>query len=202
MEAFRGRRLGPDHGRGPGRHGRARHGPGTLSEPAARARRRLGRGGRARADLRRSRRGGAGARAGNRSGGRVAVGYSVARREEAADWMAQYPGFGEMRWYSGRARHRAGLVQLAAGCPRTPVGGAPTATATRARRRSTSWSPGRSRSRSATRSSRPRLRPAVRMTGEAFYSVHNDSDADAQLLIFSTRLAEPVSEQQEDFWPG
>ena len=28
---------------------------------------------------------------------------------------------------------------------------------------------------------------AVRMTGEAFYSVHNDTDADAELLIFSTR---------------
>ncbi len=26
--------------------------------------------------------------------------YSVAKREEATDWMADYPGFGEMRWYS------------------------------------------------------------------------------------------------------
>ena len=26
--------------------------------------------------------------------------YSVAKREEASDWMADYPGFGEMRWYS------------------------------------------------------------------------------------------------------
>ena len=26
--------------------------------------------------------------------------YSVAKREEAMDWMADYPGFGEMRWYS------------------------------------------------------------------------------------------------------
>ena len=26
--------------------------------------------------------------------------YSVAGRENATDWMADYPGFGEMRWYS------------------------------------------------------------------------------------------------------
>ena len=28
------------------------------------------------------------------------AGYSVAQREQATDWMADYPGFGEMRWYS------------------------------------------------------------------------------------------------------
>ena len=28
------------------------------------------------------------------------AGYSVAEREQATDWMADYPGFGEMRWYS------------------------------------------------------------------------------------------------------
>src|SRR4051812_50044322 len=28
------------------------------------------------------------------------AGYSVAKREQATDWMADYPGFGEMRWYS------------------------------------------------------------------------------------------------------
>ncbi len=42
---------------------------------------------------------------------------------------------------------------------------------------------------------------AVRMTGEDFYSVHNDGDSHAELLIFSTRLAEPRAEQQQDFWP-
>jgi len=26
------------------------------------------------------------------------AGYSVAKREQATDWMADYPGFGEMRW--------------------------------------------------------------------------------------------------------
>ena len=26
--------------------------------------------------------------------------YSVAKRGDAVDWMADYPGFGEMRWYA------------------------------------------------------------------------------------------------------
>ena len=39
----------------------------------------------------------------------ASVGYSIARREEALDFMAQWPGYGEQR-----ARDRAGVVQLAA----------------------------------------------------------------------------------------
>jgi uncharacterized cupin superfamily protein len=42
---------------------------------------------------------------------------------------------------------------------------------------------------------------AVRMTGDAFYSVHNDTDQDAELMLLSTRLAEPPTERQEGFWP-
>jgi hypothetical protein len=39
------------------------------------------------------------------------------------------------------------------------------------------------------------------MTGSAGYSVHNDSDAEAELLIFSTRVPEPSFEKVDDFWP-
>jgi mannose-6-phosphate isomerase-like protein (cupin superfamily) len=42
---------------------------------------------------------------------------------------------------------------------------------------------------------------AVRMTGEEFYSVHNDADADAELFLFSTRREDATTEQQQDFWP-
>ena len=42
---------------------------------------------------------------------------------------------------------------------------------------------------------------AVRMTGEEFYSAHNDSDADAELLILSTRDPDAKTEKQDDFWP-
>jgi hypothetical protein len=42
---------------------------------------------------------------------------------------------------------------------------------------------------------------AVRMTGQDLYSVHNDTDAEAELLIFSTRLADPPAEKRDGFWP-
>jgi hypothetical protein len=44
----------------------------------------------------------------------AASGCSIARREDALDFMAQWPSYGEQRWYSDAARNRAGLLQLAA----------------------------------------------------------------------------------------
>jgi uncharacterized cupin superfamily protein len=43
---------------------------------------------------------------------------------------------------------------------------------------------------------------AVRMTGDVFYSVHNDSDEDAELLLLSTRDPDASTERQDDFWPA
>jgi hypothetical protein len=42
---------------------------------------------------------------------------------------------------------------------------------------------------------------AVRIGGDAYRSVHNDTDDEAQLLIFSPRLTEPPLETRNDFWP-
>jgi uncharacterized cupin superfamily protein len=42
---------------------------------------------------------------------------------------------------------------------------------------------------------------AVRMTGQEFYSVHNDTEADAQLLILSARLADMPLDKRDGFWP-
>ena len=41
---------------------------------------------------------------------------------------------------------------------------------------------------------------AVRIGGGAYRSVHNDTDDEAQLLIFSIRLAEPALERRDGFW--
>jgi len=43
---------------------------------------------------------------------------------------------------------------------------------------------------------------AVRVGGDAFRSVHNDTDDEAELLIFSPRLDQPPTEKQDDFWPS
>jgi len=32
--------------------------------------------------------------------------------------------------------------------------------------------------------------------------MHNDSDDEAELLIFSSRLDEPPTGKQDDFWPS
>jgi len=41
----------------------------------------------------------------------------------------------------------------------------------------------------------------VRMTGDECYSVHNDSDAETELVIFSERRPDPPFERCEGFWP-
>ena len=128
------------------------------------------------------------------------TGYTVAERGDAVDWMAQFPGFGEMRWYSdalgteevsfswrlmppktggrGSYGHRhpgqEEIYLVVAGTVTFKVG-------------DDVFEAG--------------SKTAVRMTGEEFYSVHNDSDSDAELVLISTRLEDAQTEQQDDFWP-
>ena len=127
-------------------------------------------------------------------------GYTIAKREDAVDWMAQYPGFGEMRWYTealgadevsfswrlmppgkggrGSYGHRhpghEEVYFVISGTPTFKVG-------------------------DDVFEAEPHT--AVRMSGDAFYSVHNDKDADVELLIFNRRVGDQPGEQQDDFWP-
>jgi uncharacterized cupin superfamily protein len=127
-------------------------------------------------------------------------GYSVTKREDAVDWMAQYPGFGEMRWYS----EAAGCEQVSFSWRRMPP-------ATGGRGSYGHRHPGQEEiyfviSGNVTFKIGDDVfeagpQTAVRMTGEEFYSVHNDTDAEAELLLFSTRREDAKTEQQENFWP-
>jgi mannose-6-phosphate isomerase-like protein (cupin superfamily) len=127
-------------------------------------------------------------------------GYSIAGREDALDFMAEYPGYGEQRWYSdaleteqvsfswrrmlpmtggrGSYGHRhpgqEEVYFVVAGTVTFKVG-------------------------DDVFSAGPRT--AVRMTGEECYSVHNDTDAEAELLIFSTRRADRPFDKLDGFWP-
>ena len=126
--------------------------------------------------------------------------YSIATREEAVDFMEQYPGFGEMRHYSAAL----GTEQVSFSWRTMPhdTGG---------RGSYGHRHPGQEEvyfviSGTLTFKVGDEVfeagpQTAVRMSGEEFYSVHNDSGADAELLIFSTRLEDPPTEQQQDFWP-
>jgi mannose-6-phosphate isomerase-like protein (cupin superfamily) len=126
--------------------------------------------------------------------------YSVATREQALDFMAQYPGYGEQRWYSDAI----GAEQVSFSWRRMPPG-------TGGRGSYGHRHPGQEEvyfviSGTVTFKVGDDVfeatpQTAVRMTGEEHYSLHNDTDEEAELLIFSTRLAEPGFEQREDFWP-
>jgi mannose-6-phosphate isomerase-like protein (cupin superfamily) len=128
-------------------------------------------------------------------------GYTVAEREQATDWMAKYPGFGEMRWYSDAL----GSEQVSFSWRQMPAG-------TGGRGSYGHRHPGQEEiyfviSGTLTFKVGDDVfeagpQTAVRMTGDAFYSVHNDGEGDAELLIFSTRSEDPSAEQQEDFWPA
>ena len=127
-------------------------------------------------------------------------GYSVARREDALDFMAQWPDSGEERWNSdalgtehvsfswrrmlpatggrGSYGHRhpgqEEVYFVISGTVTFKVGG-------------------------DVFEAGPQT--AVRMTGDEGYSVHNDTDAEAELLVFSTRRADSPFEKVDDFWP-
>jgi mannose-6-phosphate isomerase-like protein (cupin superfamily) len=127
-------------------------------------------------------------------------GYRVATREEATDWMAEWPGFGEMRWYSDAL----GTEQVSFSWRSMPAG-------TGGRGSYGHRHPGQEEIYFVLEGTatfkvgddvfEAAPKTAIRMTGHAFYSVHNDTDGDIELMIFSTRLADAPMEKQEDFWP-
>jgi uncharacterized cupin superfamily protein len=129
------------------------------------------------------------------------MGYSIATREQAVDWMAEYPSFGEMRWYS----EAVGAEQVSFSW-RVMLPG------TGGRGSYGHRHPGQEEVYfviSGTLTFKvgddvfeAGSQTAVRMTGDDFYSVHNDTADDAELLIFSTRLDDPATERQDDFWPN
>ena len=128
------------------------------------------------------------------------AGYTIVNRDEAVDAMKQYPGFGEMRMYTPELNSD----RVAFTWRQMPEG-------TGGRGSYGHRHPGQEEiyfviSGKATFKVGDDVfeagpKSAVRMTGEEFYSVHNDTDADVELMLMSTRLSEPPNERQEDFWP-
>jgi mannose-6-phosphate isomerase-like protein (cupin superfamily) len=127
-------------------------------------------------------------------------GYTVAKREDAPDWMAQYPGFGEMRWYT----EACDADQVSFSWRKMPPGSG-------GRGSYGHRHPGEEEvyfviSGSVTFKVGDEVfevgpQTAVRMTGDEYYSVHNDGSSDAELLIFNRRVDDLPSDRQDDFWP-
>ncbi len=128
------------------------------------------------------------------------AGYTTATRQDATDWMAEWPDFGEMRWYS----EALATEQVSFSWRLMPAG-------TGGRGSYGHRHPGQEEiyfviSGTATFKVGDDVfelgaKSAARMTGEEFYSVHNDTDDDVEVLIVSTRLEDPQTERSDDFWP-
>lgn len=126
--------------------------------------------------------------------------YTIATREQALDFMTGYPGYGEQRWYSDALA----TEQVSFSWRRMPPG-------TGGRGSYGHRHPGHEEVYLVVSGTvtfkvgedvfEAAPQTAVRMTGEDFYSVHNDTDAEAELVIFSARLADPPTEKSDDFWP-
>jgi uncharacterized cupin superfamily protein len=128
------------------------------------------------------------------------AGYTVANREQAVDFMADYPGFGEMRWYADALGTQQVSFSWRAMPPDT--GG----------RGSYGHShpgqeevylviAGRVTFKVGDDVFEAGPQTAVRVDGDAFRSLHNDTDAEAQLVVLSTRVADQQTLKQEGFWP-
>jgi mannose-6-phosphate isomerase-like protein (cupin superfamily) len=132
---------------------------------------------------------------------RAIDGQSIVGRDQALDFMAEYPSYGEQRWYSDAL----GTEQVSFSWRRMPPG-------TGGRGSYGHRHPGQEEvyfviSGRVTFKVGDHIfqagpQTAVRMTGEEFYSVHNDTDAESELLIFSRRIDDPPLEKLEGFWPA
>ena len=126
--------------------------------------------------------------------------YSVATREQAVDFMEQYPGFGEMRHYVGALE----VEQVAFSWRSMPPD-------TGGRDSYGHRHPGYEEiyfvvSGTVTFKVGDDVfeagpKTAVRMDGDSYYSVHNDTGEDAELVIMSACVEDMPTEQQQDFWP-
>jgi mannose-6-phosphate isomerase-like protein (cupin superfamily) len=126
-------------------------------------------------------------------------GYSIARREDAIDFMADYPGSGEQRWYSDAL----GTNQVSFSWRRMPPhsGGRGSYGHRHPGQEETYFViSGTATFKVSDDIFQAEPHTAVHMTGERFYSVHNDTDAEVELLILSIRLTDPPLEKQDGFW--
>jgi uncharacterized cupin superfamily protein len=125
--------------------------------------------------------------------------YSIASRAEALDFMAEWPEYGEQRWYS----EALGTEQVSFSWRRMAPG-------TGGRGSYGHRHPGQEEVYFVVSGKvtfkvdddvfEAGAQTAVRIGGDSYRSVHNDTDDEAELLIFSTRLAEPPLETRDDFW--
>src|SRR3954469_3191107 len=125
--------------------------------------------------------------------------YSIAHPEEALDFMADWPEYGEQRWYSDAL----GTEEVSFSWRRMPSG-------TGGRGSYGHRHPGHEEvyfviSGSVTFKVGADVfeagpQRALRMRGGDFFPVHNDTGDEAHLLIVSARVADMPLEKLDGFW--
>jgi mannose-6-phosphate isomerase-like protein (cupin superfamily) len=128
--------------------------------------------------------------------------YTIVDREQATDFMAKYPGYGEMRSYSDAM----GSEQVALTWRRMPPGtGGRGSYGHRHRTQEEVYLviSGTVTFKVGDDVFEAGPGTAVRAAPEALRSLHNDTDSEAELVICSVRLTDAGGETEtvDDFWP-
>lgn len=128
--------------------------------------------------------------------------YSVVAGEAATDYMAEYPGYGEMRSYTDAL----GSEQVAFTWRRMPAGtGGRGSYGHRHRSQEEIYFVVSGEVTFKVGDDVFEVGPgtAVRIAPQALRSVHNDTEAEAELVICSMRVDDPEADTEtvEGFWP-
>lgn len=128
--------------------------------------------------------------------------YGVVTREQAADWMAGYPGFGEMRSFTDAL----GAEEVALTWRLMPPGtGGKGSYGHRHKDQEEVFFVvrGTVQFKLGDDVFEASAQTAVRVPTDVFRSVHNDGPEEAELIICSKKAAgdEAEAEQVDDFWP-
>lgn len=130
-------------------------------------------------------------------------GYKLLSRGDADDWMAAYPGFGEMRSYSGGL----GTEQIALTWRRMPAGTGGRGSyghSHRTQEEVVLITRGRVTVKVGDDVFEAAEGDAIRIAPEAVRSLHNDTDEDAEMILCSIRSEGGIEDEvvkHEGFWP-
>lgn len=130
--------------------------------------------------------------------------YSVAAREEAPDWMADYPGFGEMRSFTDSLSCESIAFTWRVMPPET---GGKGSYGHRHKNQEETYFVVRGTVQFKVGDDVFEAGPhtAVRVATNAFRSVHNDGPEEAELIICSPKATgddAAVEKTDTDFWPA
>jgi mannose-6-phosphate isomerase-like protein (cupin superfamily) len=128
--------------------------------------------------------------------------YTIAERDDAFDFMAEYPGYGEMRSYT----EALGAEQVAFTWRTMPAGtGGKGSYGHRHKSQEEIYFvvSGEVTFKVNDDVFKAGAGTAVRLAPEALRSVHNDSTGDAVLVLCSVRVDDPIADAvtEDDFWP-